>query len=126
MATSSSAPLTITVTNQSRTDSITFTRIVAAETFSTKRQILGSPLAPGRSCKVEVVFHPLVTGKVNDHNALTFTDSAQNSPPADRARRTGTGRQLPLDIETERRSDGVGNSQLAIMPIVRLLASIRR
>lgn len=90
------------------------------------QSILGSPLAPGRSRKVEVVFHPLVTGKVNDRNALTFTDSAQNSPPARRARRTGNGRQLPLDIETECRSDGVGNSQLAIMTTVRLLASIGR
>jgi secreted trypsin-like serine protease len=81
VATASSAPLTVTVTNKSRTDSITFTSIVAAETFSIQSdKCSGSPLAPGRSCKVEVVFHPLVTGKVNDHNALTFTDSAQNSP----------------------------------------------
>ena len=81
VATASSAPLTITVTNKSRTDSITFTNIVAAETFSIQSdKCSGSPLAPGRSCKVEVVFHPLVTGKVNDQNALTFTDSAQNSP----------------------------------------------
>src|SRR5580692_2791001 len=81
VATAASAPLTITVTNKSRTDAITFTSIVAAETFSIQSdKCSGSPLAPGRSCKVEVVFHPLVTGKVNDHNALTFTDSAQNSP----------------------------------------------
>jgi secreted trypsin-like serine protease len=81
VARASSAPLTVTVTNKSRIDSITFTSIVAAETFSIQSdKCSGSPLAPGRSCKVEVVFHPLVTGKVNDHNALTFTDSAQNSP----------------------------------------------
>ena len=81
VATAASAPLTITVTNKSRTDSITFTSIVAAETFSIQSdKCSGSPLAPGRSCKVEVVFHPLVTGKVNDENGLTFTDSAQNSP----------------------------------------------
>ena len=81
VATAASAPLTITVTNKSRTDSITFVSIVAAETFSIQSdQCSHSPLAPGRSCKVEVVFHPLVTGKVNDQNALIFTDSAQNSP----------------------------------------------
>lgn len=81
VATASSAPLTITVTNKSRADSITFNSIVAAETFSIQSdQCSHSPLAPGHSCKVEVVFHPLVTGKVNDQNALTFTDSAQNSP----------------------------------------------
>ena len=81
VAMAASAPLTITVTNKSGTDAITFTSIVAAETFSIQSdKCSGSPLAPGRSCKVQVVFHPLVTGKVNDQNALTFTDSAQNSP----------------------------------------------
>ena len=81
VATAASAPLTITVTNKSRTDSITFASIVATETFSIQSDnCSGSPLAPGRSCKLEVVFHPLVTGKVNDQNGLTFTDSAQNSP----------------------------------------------
>ncbi|MFZ0678429.1 hypothetical protein [Candidatus Binatus sp.] len=80
-ATNSSAPLTVTVTNKSSTDAITFTSIVAAETFSIQSdQCSGAPLAPGRSCKVEVVFHPLVTGKVNDKSGLTFTDSAQSSP----------------------------------------------
>lgn len=81
VATKDSAPLTITVTNKSRTDSVNFTSIVAAETFSIQSdKCSGAPLAPGRSCKVEVVFHPLVTGKVSDPKALTFTDSAQNSP----------------------------------------------
>jgi hypothetical protein len=81
VATSASAPLTIVVTNKSRTDSITFTSIVAAETFSIQSdRCSGTPLSPGRSCKLEVVFHPLVTGNVNDQNGLTFTDSAQNSP----------------------------------------------
>jgi hypothetical protein len=81
VATAASAPLIITVTNRSGTDSVTFTSIVAAETFSIQSdQCSRSPLAPGRSCKLEVVFHPLVTGRVNDQNGLTFTDSAQNSP----------------------------------------------
>jgi secreted trypsin-like serine protease len=81
VATAASAPLAITVTNKSRTDSITFSSIVATETFSIQSDnCSGSPLAPGRSCKLEIVFHPLVTGKVNDQNGLTFTDSAQNSP----------------------------------------------
>jgi len=80
VATASSTPLTVTVTNKSGTD-ITFTSIVAADTFSIQSdKCSGSPLAPGRSCKVEVVFHPLVTGKVSDKNGLTFTDSAQSSP----------------------------------------------
>jgi Abnormal spindle-like microcephaly-assoc'd, ASPM-SPD-2-Hydin len=81
VATTASAPLTVTVTNQSRSASINFTSIVAAETFSIQNdKCSGAPLAPGRSCKVEVVFHPLVAGKVSTPNALTFTDSANNSP----------------------------------------------
>ena len=76
-----SAPLTVTVTNKSRSDAVTFTSIVAGETFSIQSdKCSGAPLAPGSSCKVEVVFHPLVTGKVSDKQALTFTDSAPNSP----------------------------------------------
>lgn len=80
-ATNDSALLTVTVTNKSRSAPITFTSIVAAETFSIQSdKCSGSPLAPGRSCKVAVVFHPMVTGKVNAPNGLTFTDSAPNSP----------------------------------------------
>ncbi len=79
-ATNDSAPLTVTVTNKSGS-AVTFTSIVAAEAFSIQSdKCSGAPLAPGRSCKVEVVFHPMVTGKVNAPNGLTFTDSAQNSP----------------------------------------------
>ncbi len=80
-ATNDSAPLTVTVINKSRSAPITFTSIVAAETFSIQSdKCSGSPLAPGKSCKVEVVFHPMVTGKVSAPNGLTFTDSAPNSP----------------------------------------------
>ena len=80
-ATNDSAPLIVTVTNKSSSAPITFTSIVAAETFSIQSdKCSGAALAPGRSCKVEVVFHPMVTGKVNAPNGLTFTDSAQDSP----------------------------------------------
>ena len=79
-ATNDSAPLTVTVTNKSSAP-VSFTSIVAAETFSIQSdKCSGAPLAPGHSCKVEVVFHPLVTGIVSDQKALTFTDSAPDSP----------------------------------------------
>jgi len=81
VATKDSAPLTITVTNKSESAPVTFASILAAETFSIQSdKCSGAPLAPGRSCKVEIVFHPLVDGKVSDLNARKFTDSAQNSP----------------------------------------------
>ena len=80
VATKVSAPLTVTVTNKS-SGAVTFTSIVVTETFSIQSdKCSGAPLAPGSSCNVEVVFHPLVTGKVSDKQALTFTDSAANSP----------------------------------------------
>jgi len=80
VATKSSEPVAVTVTNKSKSESINFTSIVAAEPFSIQSdKCSGAPLAPGRSCKVEVVFHPLVAGNVSDRNALTFTDSAPNS-----------------------------------------------
>ncbi len=79
-ATKDSAPLIVTVTNQS-SSAVTFSSIVAAETFSIQSdKCSGAPLAPSGSCKIEVVFHPMVTGKVNAPNGLTLTDSAQNSP----------------------------------------------
>ena len=79
-ATKDSAPLIVTVTNKSPSP-VTFSSIVAAETFSIQGdKCSGSPLAPSKSCKVEVVFHPMVTGKVSAPDGLTFTDSAQNSP----------------------------------------------
>jgi len=79
-ATKDSPPLIVTVTNKS-SSAVTFTSIVAAEAFLIQSdKCSGAPLAPGGSCKVEVVFHPLVTGPVSEKQALTFTDSAQNSP----------------------------------------------
>ena len=79
-ATKDSAPLIVTVTNKS-SSAVTFTSIVAAEAFLIQSdKCSGAPLAPGGSCKVEVVFHPLVTGPVSEKQALTFTDSAPNSP----------------------------------------------
>ena len=79
-ATKDSPPLIVTATNRS-TSPVTFTSIVAAEAFLIQSdKCSGAPLAPGGSCKVEVVFHPLVTGPVSEKQALTFTDSAQNSP----------------------------------------------
>ncbi len=76
-----SSPLTVTVTNNSKSASIEFTTIVAAPPFSIQSdQCSGFPLTSGNSCKVDVWFHPTTTGKVKDKKALTFTDSAKKSP----------------------------------------------
>jgi len=76
-----STPLTITVTNKSQSAPINFTSIVAAENFSIETdKCSGSPLLPGGSCKVQVVFRPTSIAPVNDPSALIFTDSAPDNP----------------------------------------------
>ncbi|MGC2445515.1 Kelch repeat-containing protein [Candidatus Binatus sp.] len=76
-----SAPQTITVTNNSKSASINFTRIAASSPFSIQSDgCSGSPLAAGGSCNVDVVFHPATRGKVKDKKGLIFTDSARKSP----------------------------------------------
>jgi hypothetical protein len=75
-----SPPIAVTLTNKSRSP-INFTSVVAADPFSIENdKCSGKPLAAGRSCKVEVVFHPAVAGKVTDKKGLTVTDSAQPTP----------------------------------------------
>ena len=76
-----STPLTITVTNKSQSAPINFTSIVAAENFSIETdKCSGSPLLPGGSCKVQVVFRPTSIAPVSDPSALIFTDSAPDNP----------------------------------------------
>jgi hypothetical protein len=81
IVTLTSAPLTVTATNKSKSASIDFTSIVASSPFSIQSDgCSGAPLAAGSSCKVEVVYHPEAAGKVKDKDGLTFTDSAKRSP----------------------------------------------
>ena len=76
-----SAPLTVTVTNKSRSASITFSRVASAFPFVFQSdECSGTPLAPGKACHVAMVFNPDKTGKVKYEKALIFADSARNSP----------------------------------------------
>jgi len=76
-----SAPETITVTNNSKSASVEFASIVAAAPFSIQSDgCSGSPLAAGAMCQIAVVFSPTTTGKVKDKKGLMFTDSAKKSP----------------------------------------------
>ena len=76
-----STPLIITVTNKSQSAPTNFTSIVASENFSIETdKCSGSPLLPGGSCKVQVVFRPISIAPVSDPSALIFTDSAPDSP----------------------------------------------
>jgi secreted trypsin-like serine protease len=78
--THASAPLTVTVTNKSSA-SVSFTSVVASENFAIETdKCSGAALAPGASCRVEVVFKPTEIAPIDDPSALIFTDSAQDSP----------------------------------------------
>jgi hypothetical protein len=80
IVTHASTPLTVTVTNKSSAP-VNFSSIVAGENFSiASDKCSGAALAPGASCRLQVVFKPLLMGPVNDPSALIFTDSAQDSP----------------------------------------------
>jgi hypothetical protein len=76
-----SGPLTVTATNKSRSAAIAFSSIVASAPFEIQTDgCSGAPLDAGKFCEVEVRFHPTSAGHVKDKKALTFTDSAKDSP----------------------------------------------
>jgi hypothetical protein len=77
----SSAPLTVTATNRSKSASISFDSIVATPPFAIQSDgCSGTPLAAGGSCQVVVEFRPMGTSRAKDKKGLTFTDTAKNSP----------------------------------------------
>ena len=81
IATVRSAPLTVTVTNKSKSVSISFESIVASPPFEIESdECSGAPLAPEHQCQVGVQFHPLSIGRIKEKAGLTFTDSAMKSP----------------------------------------------
>ena len=79
--TQQSAPLTVTATNKSGAASIVFSSIVASAPFEIQTDgCSGVPLDAGKSCEVQVRFHPTSVGHVKDKKGLTFTDSGKKSP----------------------------------------------
>lgn len=75
-----SAPLTLRATNNSKSASITFTSVVASPPFMIQNDGCTGALDAGNFCEVEVLFNPTQVGRVSDQKAVTFTDSAKNSP----------------------------------------------
>lgn len=76
-----SAPLTVAATNESKSASITFSSIRSADPFHFQSDgCSGTPLAPGKTCHVMMVFIPDKIGKTREKPALIFVDSAKNSP----------------------------------------------
>jgi hypothetical protein len=75
-----SAPLTLRATNTSKSASITFTSVVAAAPFMIQSDGCTGALDAGNFCEVEVLFNPTQVGGVSEQKAVTFTDSAKNSP----------------------------------------------
>ncbi len=75
-----SAPLILRTTNHSKSASIIFTSVVASAPFMIQSNGCTGALDAGNFCEVKVVFSPVEVGGVSDQQALTFTDSAKNSP----------------------------------------------
>lgn len=81
----SSAPLTVTATNNTK-GSVTITSITVSGDFS-QTNTCGTSLAAGAACSVSVTFKPTRTG--TRKGTLTFNDSAYGSPQ--KVSLTGTG-----------------------------------
>ena len=81
-----SSSRSVTLTNNQNV-ALTFTSIATAAPFAISSNSCGTSIAAGARCSVSVTFHPTATGAVT--GALTFTDSAPNSPQT--VTLTGTG-----------------------------------
>jgi hypothetical protein len=75
-----SAPKTITVTNDSSTDAVTVSTVVVSAPFMKTFDNCEPSIAASGTCTVDVVFAPTHSGKVKHKNGVTFTDSARKSP----------------------------------------------
>lgn len=87
VAGTSSAPQTVTATNQGST-AISISNIAISAGFVISSNSCGATLGVGSSCSVSVTFAPTASG--DDTGALTFTDSAIGSPQSVSLQGTGT------------------------------------
>jgi hypothetical protein len=101
VATLRSAPLTVSVTNKSKSFSVFFESIVAAPPFEIESDGCSSlPLPPGHQCQVGVEFHPTSTGRIKDKAGLTFTDSAVKGPHKVELEGEGVAGPTPTPVAT--------------------------
>jgi hypothetical protein len=96
-----SAPVTVTLTNR-QSASLAFSGIGISGPFAIASNICGVSLAAGVGCAVGVTFTPTAAGAAT--GALTFTDSAANSPQ--KVSLTGTG-SPPVTLSASALSFGV-------------------
>lgn len=80
IVTLTSAPKSITVTNDSSTDAVTVTSVVVSLPFMKTGDNCEPSIAASGMCTVDVAFAPTHPGKVKDKKGVTFTDSAHKSP----------------------------------------------
>ena len=83
---STSAAKTVTLTNHAKV-AVTFSSVAAGGAFALASNTCGASIAAGTTCTVGVTFTPVATGAAT--GALTFTDSALNTPQT--VALTGTG-----------------------------------
>ena len=75
-----SNPKTITVKNNSKTESVSITSVVVSAPFVKTGDNCEPSIAALGTCMVSVAFQPSTTGKVKEKTGVTFTDAAAKSP----------------------------------------------
>jgi hypothetical protein len=98
-----SAPQTITATNTG-SSSVFFNNVDQTGQFAIDYTIgvdncIGSTLAPGASCQIQVTFNPNNTGSMPSD--VAWTDNAAGSPQQVPLSGTGSGTQTPLAIDDQ-------------------------
>jgi hypothetical protein len=109
-----SAAKSVTLTNN-LSGSLAFSGIGASGPFGIATNTCGTSLAAGASCSVGVTFTPTATGAAT--GALTFTDSAGNSPQTVSLSGTGSGSSSPVTVSASSLNLGtatVGNTSAAV------------
>lgn len=84
---STSAAKTVTLTNHAKV-AVTFSSVAASGPFAVASNTCASSVAAGATCTVGVTFTPIAAGTAT--GALTFTDSALNTPQTVALAGTGT------------------------------------
>ena len=102
--TTTSAPLTVTVSNKQPT-AVSITSITTPTAYA-QTNTCGTLLAAQGTCTVSVTFSPTTTG--SQPGTLTITDNASNSPQT--VNLTGTGTALPTITSLSLTSGLVGTS----------------
>ncbi len=111
---STSSAKSVTLTNN-QSGSLTFSAIATSGPFGISSNTCGASVAAGATCTVGVTFTPTASGAAT--GALTFTDSAGNSPQTVALSGTGSSSSAPVTLSATSLNLGtvaVGNTSAAV------------